>query len=195
MNSGTDSLYIQKVLEGDAKAYSFLVDKYKDMAYTVALRIVGNREDAEEIAQDAFVKAYQSLNSFKGNAKFSTWLFKIVYNASISKTRKKKVVNVDLGHEIIQNYTEDEIYESLNKIDMNEQQVLVKKVIDSLDPVESALINLYYFENLPTEEIADILNLGISNVKVKLHRTRAKMNKEIMNLLSVAEKNIYHEFQ
>lgn len=194
MKFETDSFYISKVLEGDVMAYSFLVDKYKDMAFTIALRIVGNREDAEEIAQDAFLKAYQSLNKFKGTAKFSTWLYKIVFNGAISKTRKKKVVNVDLGHEIIQNYTDDELFESLKNIDLNEQQVIVKKTIDKLDPVESALINLYYFENLPTEEIATILNLSISNVKVKLHRTRAKMNIEIMNLLSVEEKKIYHEF-
>lgn len=194
MKFETDSFYISKVLEGNVMAYSFLVDKYKDMAFTIALRIVGNREDAEEIAQDAFLKAYQSLNKFKGSAKFSTWLYKIVFNGAISKTRKKKVVNVDLGHEIIQNYTDDELFESLNNIDQNEQQVIVKKTIDKLDPIESALINLYYFENLPTEEIATILNLSISNVKVKLHRTRAKMNIEIMNLLSVEEKKIYHEF-
>lgn len=194
MKFETDSFYISKVLEGDVMAYSFLVDKYKDMAFTIALRIVGNREDAEEIAQDAFLKAYQSLNKFKGTAKFSTWLYKIVFNGAISKTRKKKVVNVDLGHEIIQNYTDDELFESLKNIDQNEQQVIVKKTIDKLDPIESALINLYYFENLPTEEIATILNLSISNVKVKLHRTRAKMNIEIMNLLSVEEKKIYHEF-
>ena len=194
MKFETDSFYISKVLEGDVMAYSFLVDKYKDMAFTIALRIVGNREDAEEIAQDAFLKAYQSLNKFKGSAKFSTWLYKIVFNGAISKTRKKKVVNVDLGHEIIQNYTDDELFESLKNIDQNEQQVIVKKTIDKLDPIESALINLYYFENLPTEEIATILNLSISNVKVKLHRTRAKMNIEIMNLLSVEEKKIYHEF-
>ena len=78
-----DKIYINKVLEGDRNAFAYLVDKYKTMVYSLALRLVKDREEAEEISQDAFIKAYQSLASFKGKAKFSSWLYRIVYNTAI----------------------------------------------------------------------------------------------------------------
>jgi len=85
-----DSFYIEKVINGDTSAYTNLVNKHKDMVYTIALRIARNHQDAEEIAQDVFLKAFQSLESFRQKSKFSTWLYRIVYNTAISKIRKKQ---------------------------------------------------------------------------------------------------------
>jgi len=84
-------LYIKQIMSGDVSRFAYFVDAYKDMAFTIAFRIVNNREDAEEVVQDAFVKAYTSLHTFRQDAKFSTWLCKIVVNTAISKTRKKKL--------------------------------------------------------------------------------------------------------
>lgn len=86
-----DDIYIEQVLNGNTKAFAFLVDKYKVLVYTVAFRILRNHEDTEEIVQDAFVKAYHALGSFEKKSKFSTWLHRIVYNSAISKTRKKNL--------------------------------------------------------------------------------------------------------
>ena len=91
-----DNIYITKVLEGDRNAFAYLVDKYKTMVYSLALRLVKDREEAEEISQDAFIKAYQSLASFKGKAKFSSWLYRIVYNTAISKLRQQPAGRVSL---------------------------------------------------------------------------------------------------
>ncbi len=89
MKLSDDNFYISKILAGDSTAYVFLIEKYKNMAFSIALKITRNREDAEEIAQDAFIKVYDSLKDFRKKSKFSTWLYKIVYNTAISRIRKK----------------------------------------------------------------------------------------------------------
>ncbi len=96
MDKNSDQIYIDKVLAGDTNAFAYLINKYKNMTYTIAIKIVKSHEDAEEVAQDSFLKAYEKLNTFKGNAKFSTWLYTIVYRNAITKIRKKKVTTTDI---------------------------------------------------------------------------------------------------
>lgn len=191
MEFQSDEHYIQQVLDGDSKAFSQLVDKHKHMVFTVALRILRNREDAEEIAQDAFVKAYQSLATFKKEAKFSTWLYKIAYNTSISKTRKKKLETAPIEVNVVENYSLDEIFENMETLEINEQKLIIKKLYEALNPEEGMLITLYYFQNVHTEEIAEITKLSQSNVKVKLHRIRQKMHNELQRILSNQLKEQY----
>ena len=112
MQAKEDSYYISSILAGNISDFSILVDKYKDMVYTLAYRIVGNREDAEELAQDVFVKVYRSLKNFRGKSKFSTWLYSITYNTSISKVRKKQIERVSLNnHDNIRYDIIDDEYE------------------------------------------------------------------------------------
>lgn len=191
MKYKSDSFYIDKILEGDVSAYSMIVDKHKDMVFTVALRIVRNREDAEEIAQDTFVKVYQSLKSFKKESKFSTWLYRIVYNTAISKTRKRQLETTDMEYEIIENYTLDNIKEDVNRLEYDEQKILINKVIEKLSPEESTLINLFYFKEYSTEEISEIMNLSKANVKVKLHRIRKRLYKEVQQIIEYDYKKMY----
>ena len=98
-----DDFYIDRILSGEVAAYASLVEKHKDLVFSIALKVLNNREDAEEVAQDAFVKAYQSLKTFERKSKFSTWLYRIVYNAAVSKTRKKKMEFVAKNESLIQN--------------------------------------------------------------------------------------------
>ncbi len=191
MELRSDAYYIEQVLQGNRQAYATLVDKHKHMVFTVALRIVRNREDAEEIAQDAFVKAFQSLATFKQESKFSTWLYRIAYNASISKTRKKKMVTAPIETDVVENYTLDEIFENLDRLEEHEQRTIIKKLFEALNPDESTLVTLYYYQDVQTEDIAGITGLSQSNVKVKLHRIRQKMHNELQKLLSVNLKKQY----
>ena len=91
MEAKEDQIYIERVLKGDTNAFSHLINKYKDMVFTLVIKIVKSREDAEEVAQDSFIKAYQKLDSFKGQSKFSTWLYTIAYRNAMTKLRKKKL--------------------------------------------------------------------------------------------------------
>jgi len=191
MNYKGDSFYIEKVLSGDHKSFAYLIDKHKDLVYTIAMRIVRNREDAEEVAQDVFLKAFQSLNTFKKESKFSTWLYRIVYNTSISRIRKKKLETSGIDQQLIQNYTLDEIFENINAIDKNEQKIILKHLFDKLNPEESTLITLFYYKEMSTDEIAEVSNLSQSNVKVKLFRIRNKMHNELQRILSQERKELY----
>jgi RNA polymerase sigma-70 factor, ECF subfamily len=177
----TDNWYIDKVKNGDREAFATLIEKHKSMVYTVAYRIVKNHEDAEELTQDAFLKVFQSIGQFEQRSKFSTWLYKIVYNAAISSIRKKRIESTLLEPMIIENYSEEEIFENLDQLDDHGQKALVDRLMKKLNPEEGALITLYYMEDCSTQEIAEIMGLTQSNVKVKLHRIRKQMLTELMH--------------
>jgi RNA polymerase sigma-70 factor, ECF subfamily len=180
-NRLTDNWYIDRVKNGDREAFATLIEKHKSMVYTVAYRIVKNHEDAEELTQDAFLKVFQSIGQFEQRSKFSTWLYKIVYNAAISSIRKKRIESTLLEPMIIENYSEEEIFENLDQLDDHGQKALVDRLMKKLNPEEGALITLYYMEDCSTQEIAEIMGLTQSNVKVKLHRIRKQMLTELMH--------------
>jgi RNA polymerase sigma factor (sigma-70 family) len=169
-----DTYYINKVLHGDVKAFSQLVDKHKRMAYTLALRVVNNPEDAEEIAQDAFIKAYQSLSDFKGESKFSTWLYKIVFHVSISRLRKKQLNTVSMDDDL-RNFDVSETDHMLTRLTIEEQNNLVRTAIDKLPEDERAMITLYYLNDNSVKEITGVTGDSESNVKIKLFRARKRL--------------------
>ena len=140
MKAKDDQIYVERVLKGDTNAFSFLINKYKDMVYTLALRIVKNNEDAEEVAQDSFLKAYQKISSFKGDSKFSTWLYTIVYRNAITKVRKKKLETSDIDDYVMDNYSEDHEFPQMEALKNGEQKKYVRKAIDNL-PEKDALIS------------------------------------------------------
>jgi RNA polymerase sigma factor (sigma-70 family) len=180
MSLKEDSYYISEVLSGNTSAYAKLVEKYQLLAYTLALRMVKNSQDAEEIAQDAFVKAYESLKSFRGKSKFSTWLYRIIYNTSISMLRKKQLemVKIDEKPEFVFNLVHHD--------DLNEENEYtlkaLEKALEILDPDERFLITLYYYKDVSVDEISEITGLSGSNVKVKLFRSRKKLHEKLLQL-------------
>ena len=170
-----DNNYITKVLEGDRNAFAYLVDKYKTMVYSLALRLVKDREEAEEISQDAFIKAYQSLASFKGKAKFSSWLYRIVYNTAISQLRQQHAGRVSLDEPNITDTLYMESKENYDTLSAGERKKYLEKALDSLDRDEKMFVILYYYEEQGLDEIASIAGLTKTNTKVKLFRARKKM--------------------
>ncbi len=175
MEHKQDNIYINKVLEGDRNAYAYLVDKYKTMVYSLALRLVKDREEAEEISQDAFIKAYQSLASFKGKAKFSSWLYRIVYNTAISKLRQQPAGKVSLDDSRISDTLYVESKENYSTLSAGERKKYLEVAMDSLDADEKMFVVLYYYEERDLDEIAEIAGLSKTNTKVKLFRARKKM--------------------
>ena len=115
-DGASDNIYIQKILKGDKNAFAFVVNKYKQMVFSVSIRILRNREDAEESAQDTFIKVYSCMNDYNGKASFSTWLYRIAYTTAISKLRKRKteIKTERIDDEYIENQLEfDEEYKNL----------------------------------------------------------------------------------
>lgn len=174
-----DSFYIERVLAGDTAAYASLVEKHKNLVFTIALKILNNNEDAEEVAQDCFLKAFQALRTFEGKSKFSTWLYRIVYNAAISKTRKKKLDLIPMDNYVIHNYSEDDVAQAADGMDKEEQRMMVERAIAGLPQEDHLLITLFYRADNSIEEISGITGLSVSNVKVRLHRIRKKLYEEM----------------
>jgi RNA polymerase sigma factor (sigma-70 family) len=180
-----DDHYIDRILNGDKAAYAALVAKHKNMAFSIALKIVNNREDAEEVAQDSFLKAYQALPGFGKRARFSTWFYRIVYNTAISKTRKKKFEYVAMDDHIITNYSEDEVNSRVGELEDVDQKALVDKALKRLPEDDQLLITLFYHGEKSVEDITYITGLSESNVKVKLHRIRKKLFEEVSKMMKM----------
>lgn len=190
MDTNSDQIYIDKVLQGDSNAFAYLIDKYKNMTYTLAIKIVKNHEDAEEVAQDSFLKAYQKIDTFKGDSKFSTWLYTIVYRNAITKIRKKKVETADIDDYIIKNHSDGKEFPQLEAISSEEQQKYVRLAINDLPEKDAFLITLFYLNENSIEEIEKITNLTQSNIKVKLFRARKKLHTALSFLFNEEVKSI-----
>ncbi|MBP6976977.1 MAG: sigma-70 family RNA polymerase sigma factor [Bacteroidales bacterium] len=170
-----DRFYIEKVLEGDTAAFAALVERHKNNAFSLALRITGNREDAEEIAMDAFVKVYRSLGSFRNDSKFTTWLYRIVHNESISVLRKKQPETTPLEDNLADDYPSDDIHYRISVQDEIQQQQLISRALNELPPADHLLITLFYMEDQSVGEISQITGLSQANIKVRLYRTRKRL--------------------
>ncbi|TVZ09102.1 RNA polymerase sigma-70 factor (ECF subfamily) [Cellulophaga sp. RHA_52] len=191
MTNINDQHYIAKVLNGDPQAYTFLVNKYKDMVFTLAVRMLRNNEEAEEVAQDAFVKAYAKLNKFKGDSKFSTWLYKVVYNTSLDKLKKLKKNALVVP---IENVTERSLHtidNALEQMQNKERTVAIQQCIALLSADERALLTLFYFDEMSLKEIAEVTATSVNNLKVKLFRSRKKLAAIIETRISPEIINIY----
>jgi RNA polymerase sigma factor (sigma-70 family) len=175
MDNKSDIKYIEEVLSGKVNSYRYIIDRHKDKAFNLALRICGNHEVAEEIAQDSFLKAYRSLKSFKMKSSFATWLYRIVYNTAISYVRVKKTGILSLEDfpadaiDFIGENTNDE------EAEKDYRNSLVNFALQKINEDERGLISLYYYEEMSTDEISDVTGISKSNIKVKLFRARQKM--------------------
>ncbi|MDL2240090.1 sigma-70 family RNA polymerase sigma factor [Bacteroidales bacterium OttesenSCG-928-K22] len=168
-----DNDCIAKTLSGDVNAFSFIVRKYQNMVYTIVHKVIRGYEDAEDVSQDVFVKAYKSLSSYKFESKFSTWLYSIAYHEAISFSRKNKQFFMP-----IENINENEVNEDLDDSSLIYSDELIaqlKNEIKLMNADEALLLSLYYNMNNSVEEISQILNISISNVKIKLFRVRKKL--------------------
>jgi len=167
--------HIRQILKGDIARFSYFVDNYKDMAFTIACRIVNNKEDAEEIVQDSFVKAYTSLHRFRLDAKFSTWFYTIVVNTCLSKTRKKIFLTEEIDEVVMEETATEEIETVYKNLSNAEQKKIINQALDEMNLEDRLLLTLYYLQELSLDEMNEITGKPKENIKVKLHRARKKM--------------------
>lgn len=178
-----DEYYIEQVLNGNSAAYRQLVEKHQDFVYTIVKKIISSAEEAEEVAQDVFVKAYKKLPDFRGTAKFSTWLYRIAYNSSVSHSRKKKLEFLSTDEQLIENYSEDDLMQDIMGLSVKEQKSLIHDAMSSLPQTDSLIVTLFYFHEKDLEEISEIVGMTHNNVKVKLHRIRKKLLVKMNDIL------------
>jgi RNA polymerase sigma-70 factor (ECF subfamily) len=181
METPNDLFYVRRARAGDVRAFSAIVSNYQKMVFTIVLKIVGNREDAEDITQEVFVKVFKSLDQFKEEAEFSTWLYRIAYNTTLSELRKRKLSFLSINENLD---TDNEPITDEEELDVTEIKLQYLEVaLKKLPPDEIFLVTLYYFKEQSIDAISKISDLSVANVKVKLHRIRKKLALEINQLL------------
>jgi len=173
----SDQELLGQIRKGNQAAFKALVEKYKSYTFTVALRIVHSREDAEEIAQDVFIKIYHMLHTFQGSSSFKTWLYAITYRTAIDYTRRN------------QKHLHDSLDPGMSLADpaqvpttqQDHLKMVLSKLIASLKPADAALITFFYLDDLSIKEISEITGLGINNIKTRLFRLRDQLRNTLEN--------------
>ncbi|WP_316796000.1 RNA polymerase sigma factor [Pedobacter agri] len=180
----TDLELIQNILNGNSAQYALLVKRHQRFVFTLALRFAKNREDAEEIAQDCFIKAYNALGTFKQTAKFSTWLYTITYTTAMTFLRKKRLDTSSINDEEtsiqLENHTSSFNADGYERRDSYKY---LNQAIQLLMPDDAAIITLFYQGEQSLEEIGEALNMEPNTIKVKLHRARHRLKEKIKYLL------------
>lgn len=178
-----ERLQINKVLKGDTSAFGYFVDTYQDMAITIAYRVCGNKQDAEDIVQNAFVKAFHNLHAFRSDSKFSTWFYRIVYNTAVTETRSSAYNTEFVDYKITEVSDSYSDFDTMEMVEEKERLEIINKVMDSMPKDESLLLTLYYLEDNSVKDIVSITGLTESNIKVKLYRARKRFADMINNLM------------
>ena len=193
MSTGpSDSEIISLVLKGDHNAYALLVERYKSYVFTLTLRFIKSREDAEEVSQDIFVKAYRSLADFKGTAKFSTWLYTVVNTTCITFLRKKRLDIKSLDDEKTFEVADNQDSGlRANQVEQKSRLNMVNQAIALLSPDDAEIITLFYKNEQSLEEISQILGVEVNTAKVRLHRARTRLKEKMERYFSEEIKDLH----
>ncbi|MEX0995920.1 MAG: sigma-70 family RNA polymerase sigma factor [Flavobacteriaceae bacterium] len=175
MTGNQESTIINQIKGGDTRAFSVLVDRYKDLVFTLSLRMLKNREEAEEVSQDTFVKVYKALSKFKGDSKLSTWVYRVAYNSCLDRIKKNKKGHQEIEIDSFSEYPLKTLDNALETMELEEQQTTIRNCLQKLAGKDAFLLTLYYFEELSLAEISQVVNLAPNTVKVSIHRARKKL--------------------
>jgi len=169
--------YIRKVLDGDVEAFCYFVTTYKDMAFSLAVSVVKSEFYAADVVQDAFIKAFENLKTFKGKSKFSTWFFRVVINESFKFIQKNKIQFVEKVADI-EHLSKDELK-------LADQKYYINEVLNLMQPNESLVLRLFYLNENNIKEICEITGWNNTKVKVTLHRARKTMEIKLRKVLKM----------
>jgi RNA polymerase sigma-70 factor (ECF subfamily) len=180
----SDEELIVRTLAGDQEAYGVLVERYSDFAYTIALRVVGNEQDAEDVAQEAFVRAHRALGRFRGDSKFSSWLYRITVNRALThiKRRRRRPDTVEMHSsphveaEVTSRGSGDDPGRGLMESEFAQR---VREAVGQLPPRYRAVVTLFYLEERSYKEVAEVLGVPMGTLKTHLHRARAMLKQAL----------------
>lgn len=177
MNHINDDIIIDRILDGDESQYKVLIDKYKSYAFTLALNVLNSQEDAEEVAQDSFIKAFKSLSKFNRQSKFSTWFYRIVTNTAITRRRKNRIVGEDIDK------ARSLGFDAKSTLESEDKQKFVRQGMALLSDQDRLVVSLFYLKELSLEEIAEVTEMKANLIKVKLHRARKRLADNLKMIL------------
>ena len=193
MSTGpSDIEIISAVVSGNQQAYAQIVQRHQTFVFSLVLRYIKSREDAEEVAQDVFVKAYKALADFKGASKFTTWLYTIVTTTCISFLRKKKLEIHSLDNEKVFEAIENKDSEmDANQVERKSRAAMVNNAIVLLNPDDAEIVTLFYKGEQTLDEIARVLGIEANTVKVRLHRARTRLKEKMQTHFAAEVKDNY----
>jgi RNA polymerase sigma factor (sigma-70 family) len=174
-----DFLLIDRILAGETNLYAGVVDSYKSYVFTIAQKVLQNRPEAEEAAQDSFIKAFHGLKNFNRDSKFSTWLYRIAFNTAISYKRKNRHTFQSIEKTIIGHTQEAE-----GMLEKTDKQKYLQQAMAKLNEADRTALTLFYLQELSLEEIAAITNMQANTIKVKIHRARLRIAEELKSILN-----------
>ena len=177
-----DIYYIRRIKGGHINDFVHIVRRYQRMVFTIVCKIVIRREDAEDITQEVFIKIFQSLDKFREESGFSTWLYRITYNTTISELRKRKYEFTAI-EDSFANIPDENPVGNIDEVKTEDKLAYLDIVLRKLPPDDALLITMFYMNNHSIQDISNITNNRVANIKVKLHRIRKFMNFEINKLI------------
>lgn len=191
----TDDELIAKIRSGQRELLAELVARYEDRIYALALRMTGNRQDAEDVLQDTFLNVVRSLDSFKGSSSFATWLYRIATNAALTRLRQTKRKSQGEGEFLDEVYSvreaaagggrmTDWTMEPEERLLGQEARTVMEEAIGELPDIYRTAFVLRDVEGLPAAEVADILDLSVPAVKSRLHRARMYLRNRLSGYFS-----------
>lgn len=192
MENNNDDYYIAKMLDGDTQSFGTLVENYQTMVFSLAFKMLKHREEAEEVAQDTFIKAYKSLSKFSGKSKFSTWLYRITYNTCLDRIKANTKFNQNVEIDKISSDALSSVESIFEGIERQERSEIIQKCMNQLPDDERIILHLFYFEEQSLKEIKEVLSISESNIKVKLFRARKKLFTIFKNSV---EHEIYSDYE
>jgi RNA polymerase sigma-70 factor (ECF subfamily) len=169
-------VHLKEALKGNSDAIGKLVEAHQELVYSITWKVLGNREDAEDAAQEAFIKCFRNLHKFKGESAFGTWLCSIAYRTAIDlfnirKNRQARYSSLTSD----KNHSEEPAVSLQNETESREIKLILKQAIDALPTDEALMVMLHYYWDMPLREIGQVLNITENNAKVRLHRSRIKL--------------------
>lgn len=175
---------IDACLCGDSASFGRLVRKYQDRLFNTLCHVVGSREEAEDVAQEAFVQAFVKLASFQHNSAFYTWLYRIAFNTAISRGRRKRPeVSVEAAREAVGAEPMDASEDATERVLRQERAVQIRQALNELSDEHRAILVLREMEDLSYDEIAEVLDLPVGTVRSRLHRARGQMRDQLKEVL------------
>jgi RNA polymerase sigma factor (sigma-70 family) len=178
MTNDVDLAVIDRILAGERDLYAGLVDRYKSYTFTIAMKILQNRPEAEEAAQDAFIKAFHHLAGFNRQSKFSTWLYRIAFNTAISYKRKHRHQFQTIENTVLE-YGQD----ADGSLEKTDRKRFLHLAMAKLNEADRTALTLFYLQEFSLEEIAEIMNMQANTIKVRIHRARQRVADELKSIL------------
>lgn len=178
MTNDPELQIIDRILAGEHQLYAGLVDRYKQYTFTIAFKILQHRPEAEEAAQDAFIKAFHHLSGFNRQSRFSTWLYRIAFNTAISYKRKHRHQFQSIENTVIE-YSQD----AEGILERADKKKYLHQAMSKLSEIDRTALTLFYMQEFSLEEIAEILSMQANTIKVRIHRARLRVAEELKKVL------------